>query len=74
MHLRKDRCIFENIGASLVKKAALKIHGIHGPPGLDANEWRRIFTCFKGVSANIAKTAAKIAICLAAEKVSACIS
>ena len=62
--------IFENTGASAVKKAALKTHGSHGPSGLDANDWRRIFTCFKEVSANIAKTVAKIAILLSTEKLS----
>ena len=41
--------IFKNIGLSAVKKAALKTHGSHGPSGLDENEWKRIFTCFKEV-------------------------
>ena len=61
---------FENLGAWAVKTAALKIHGSHIPSGLDANDWRQIFTCFKEVSANIAKTVAKTAIRRATEKVS----
>ena len=48
----------------------MKTHGSHGPSGLDVNDWRQIFTCFKEASANIAKVVAKITIRLATEKVS----
>ena len=41
-----------------------------GPSGLDAKTLRRIFTWFKEVSANIAKTVAKINIYLATKKIS----
>ena len=51
---------FKNIGALAVKKEALKTLGSNEPSCLDANDWRRIFTFFKEVSAKMAKTVAKI--------------
>ena len=57
--------IFKNLRAPEVKRAALKTHGRNGPSGLDANGWKQIFTCLKKISANIAKTLAKSAVCLA---------
>ena len=64
--MRYGPAISENIGASSVKKAAWKTLDYYLPSGLDENDWRRIFICFNEVPANIAK----IALCLAAEKVS----
>ena len=39
----------------------MRTHGLHGPSGLDANEWTRILTHFGQQSVEISKTIAKIA-------------
>ena len=46
----------------------MRTHGLHGPSGLDANEWRRILTHFGQQSVKISKTVAKIAKKLATEE------
>ena len=46
----------------------MRTHGLHGPSGLDANEWRPILTHFGQQSVEISKTFAKIAKKLAPEE------
>ena len=38
--------IFDKIQGSVVRSAATKTHGSHGPSDVDANEWRRWFSYF----------------------------
>ena len=57
--------IFEKTKASMVRKSAMKTHGIHGPSGLDANEWRRLLTSFKLSSTSLCKTIPKLAVQIA---------
>ena len=60
--------IFHQVNGQHIKKAAMRTHGLHGPSGLDANEWRRILTHFGQKSVEISKTIAKIAKKLATEE------
>ena len=60
--------IFEKIYASMIRRAAMKTHGSHGPSGLDANEWRRILTTFKSSSTDLCKTIARLAVKVATER------
>ena len=56
--------IFKNISSTAIKKRPSS----HGLSGLDANEWRRILTCFKENSKNFALTLCKIIMRLSIEK------
>ena len=60
--------IFDQINGQQIKKAAMRTHGLHGPSGLDENEWRRILTHFGQQSVEISKTIARIANKLATEE------
>ena len=53
--------IFDQINGQHIQKAAMRLHGSHGPSGLDTNEWRQILTHFGQQSIEISKTIAKIA-------------
>ena len=59
---------FNQMKGQHIKKAHMKTHGSHGPPGLDANECRRILTHFGQQSIEISKTIAKIARKMATEE------
>ena len=60
--------IFEKINASIIRRAAMKTHGNHGPSGLDANEWRRILTTFKSSPTDLCKIIARLAVKSATER------
>ena len=53
--------VFDKISAILVRKHAVKTHGGAGPSGLDANEWRRLFSAFGQTSTKLCKIVAKFA-------------
>ena len=57
--------IFEQINAKTVRKSTLKTHGSHGPPGLDACEWRRTLTHFNQTSIEFCKTITKLSFTIA---------
>ena len=42
--------------------------GSHGPSGLDAQEWRRLLTSFKGSSSDLCKTIYRLAYRIATEE------
>ena len=60
--------IFDRIVAHVIRRATLKTSGGHGPPGVDALEWRRYLTAFGGRSESLCRTVAKIAVRLAIEE------
>ena len=53
--------IFESLDASAIRSAALRTTGSAGPSGLDAQEWRRLCTAFKGASSNLCNSMALLA-------------
>ena len=53
--------IFESLDADSIHSAALKINGATGPSRLDAHAWRRLCTCFKGVSRDLCASLASVA-------------
>ena len=46
----------------------MKTSDSHGPSGLDAQEWRRLLTSFKGSSSDLCKTISKLAYRIATEE------
>ena len=59
--------IFESIDAKAIRSAVLNTTGSAGPSGLDAHDWRRLCTSFKGASTNLCNSLASTArrICTA---------
>ena len=53
--------IFDSIDASAICSAALWTTGSAGPSGLDAHEWRRLCTAFKGASTDLCNSLALVA-------------
>ena len=53
--------IFESVDAGAIRSAALRTSGSAGPSGLDAKEWRRLCTAFKGASSNLCNSMALLA-------------
>ena len=53
--------IFESLDAGAIRSAALRTSGSAGPSGLDAKEWRRLCTAFKGASSNLCNSMALLA-------------
>ena len=53
--------IFESIDAKAIRSAALNTTGSAGPSGLDAHDWRRLCTSFKGASTNLCNSLASTA-------------
>ena len=53
--------VFDRITPAAVRKAALRTNGIHGPSGLDTDEWRRLLTNFDQSSGNLCRTIAEFA-------------
>ena len=50
--------IFEALDSDLIKHAALRTHGAAGPSGLDALQWRRMYTSFKSTSVQLCRSLA----------------
>ena len=61
--------IFDKIQGRIVRNAAMKTHGSHGPSGVDANEWRRWLSNFNQSSTSLCRTVARIAIRIATEEI-----
>ena len=59
--------IFESIDAKAIRSAVLNTTGSAGPSGLDAHDWRRLCTSFKGASTKLCNSLAYTArrICTA---------
>ena len=53
--------IFNSIDANAIRSAALRTTGSAGPSGLDAHEWRRLCTAFKGASTDLCNSLALVA-------------
>ena len=53
--------IFESIDAKAIRSATMRISGSAGPSGLDAQDWRRLCTSFKGASADLCNALASTA-------------
>ena len=61
--------IFDKIQGRVVRSAAMKTHGSHGPSGVDANEWRRWLSNFNQSSTSLCRTVAQIAVRIATEEI-----
>ena len=55
--------IFNSIDANAIRSAALWTTESAGPSGLDAHEWRRLCTAFKGVSTDLYKCVSPFLAC-----------
>ena len=53
--------VFDSIDANAIRSAALRTTGSAGPSGLDAHEWRRLCTAFKGASTDLCNSLALVA-------------
>lgn len=53
--------VFDSIDANAIRSAALRVKGSAGPSGLDAREWRRLCTSFKGASSGLCSSLASVA-------------
>ena len=53
--------VFDSIDATTIRSAALRITGSAGPSGIDAREWRRLCTSFKGASNELCASLATLA-------------
>ena len=52
---------FDSIDANVIRSTALRTTGSAGPSGLDAHEWRRLCTAFKGTSTDLCNSLALVA-------------
>ena len=53
--------VFDSIDANAIRSTALQTTGSAGPSGLDAHEWRRLCTAFKGASTDLCNSLALVA-------------
>ena len=53
--------VFDSIDANAIRSAALRTTGSAGPSGVDAHEWRRLCTAFKGASTDLCNSLALVA-------------
>ena len=53
--------VFDSIDANAIRSAAMRTTGSAGPSGVDAHEWRRLCTAFKGASADLCNSLALVA-------------
>ena len=53
--------VFDSIDANAIRFAALQTTRSAGPSGLDAHEWRRLCTAFKGASTDRSNSLALVA-------------
>ena len=53
--------VFDSIDANAIRSASLRTTGSAGPSGLDAHEWRRLCTAFKGASTALCSALAQVA-------------
>ena len=53
--------VFDSIDDNVIRSAAMRTTGSAGPSGVDAHEWRRLCTAFKGASTDLCNSLALVA-------------
>ena len=56
--------IFQCLTGDVIKRAAIQTRGAAGPSGVDAYEWRRMYTSFGDASASLCDSLSSVACCL----------